>query len=88
MTTDRERLNQLSVHLKRASDALLGTAQNLAMLSHNPCDPEGRCAGALDQLIAMAIEMAAMECIMRTLTAGDADQGFSRLAAGKLSLGS
>jgi len=88
MSTDRERLSQLSVHLKRASDALLGTAQNLAMLSHDTCDSEGRCAGALDQLIAMAIEMAAMERIMRTLTAGDAEQGFYRPAAGKLSLGS
>ena len=87
MTTDRQRLTQLTVHLKRASDALLGTAEHLAMLSRDTLDPAMRCAGALDQLIAMAIEMAAMERIMRTLTEEDPEASHRPLA-GNLSAGS
>jgi hypothetical protein len=67
MIADRETFTELTVHLKRASDALLRTAKHLAVLSRQELAPEARCAGALDDLIAMAIEMAAMERIMRAL---------------------
>ena len=71
MIADRETFTELTVHLKRTSDALLRTAQHLAVAS-NDDHPEARCAGALDELIAMAIELAAMERIMRALM--DANQ--------------
>jgi len=63
---DRETFTDLTVHLKRASDALLRTANNLAILCRDDA-PEDGCVGALDELIAMAIEMAAMERILRAL---------------------
>jgi hypothetical protein len=64
---DRETFTDLTIHLKRASDALLRTANHLAVLCRDESEPEERYAGALDELIAMAIEMAAMERIMRAL---------------------
>jgi adenine deaminase len=64
---DRETFTDLTVHLKRASDALLRTANHLAVLCRDDVEPDDRCAGALDELIAMAIEMAAMERILRAL---------------------
>jgi len=67
MIADRETFTELTVHLKRTSDALLRTARHLAVLSNEDRNPEARCAAALDELIAMAIEMAAMERIMRAL---------------------
>ena len=74
MTADRETFTDITVHLKRASDALLRTAQHLAVLSHDARDREQRCAGALDELIAMAIEMAAMERILRALMDANAEE--------------
>jgi hypothetical protein len=73
MSADRDRLIDLTVHLKRASDALLGAARHLAVLSHEDQDADERCAGALDELIAVAIEMAAMERVLRELV--DAHRG-------------
>ncbi len=67
MIADRETFTDLTVHLKRASDALLRTANHLAVLCRSDLELEERCAGALDELIAMAMEMAAMERIMRAL---------------------
>ena len=67
MIADRDTFTDLTVHLKRASDALLRTASHLAVLARADVEPEDRCAGALDELIAMALEMAAMERILRAL---------------------
>ena len=67
MIADRESFTDLTVHLKRASDALLRTAQHLASLCRADADPQEPAAGALDELIDMAIELAAMERIMRAL---------------------
>ena len=67
MIADRESFTELTVHLKRTSDALLRTAQHLAVMSRGGAGTEGSTAGALDELIAMAIELAAMERIMRAL---------------------
>ena len=67
MIADRDTFTELTVHLKRASDALLRTASHLAVLSREDVEPEDRCAGALDELITMALEMAAMERILRAL---------------------
>jgi hypothetical protein len=82
MIADRETFTELTVHLKRASDALLRTAQHLAVAS-NDDHPETRCAGALDELIAMAIEMAAMERIMRALMEANHEEETLRLPVGK-----
>ena len=67
MIADRDTFTELTVHLKRASDALLRTASHLAVLSRADVEPEDRAAGALDELITMALEMAAMERILRAL---------------------
>ena len=67
MIADRETFTDLTVHLKRTSDALLRAAQHLAVMSHGGARSDGSTAGALDELIAMAIELAAMERIMRAL---------------------
>lgn len=75
MTVDPETFTELTVHLKVASDALLRTARHLALLASND-EPaaEERCAGALDDLMAMAIELAAMERGLRALMlANDAE---------------
>jgi hypothetical protein len=84
MIADRESFIDLTVHLKRASDALLGAARHLAVLSNDDQDPEARCAGALDELIAVAIEMAAMERILRALADANREEGSAgQLASGK-----
>ncbi|HLY37346.1 MAG TPA: hypothetical protein VKU61_04880 [Candidatus Binatia bacterium] len=72
MIADRESFTDLTVHLKRASDALLRTAQHLASLCRAAADPQEPAAGALDELIGMAIELAAMERILHALM--DANQ--------------
>ena len=72
MIADRESFTDLTVHLKRASDSLLRTAQHLAALCRADADPNERAVGALDELIGMAIELAAMERILRALM--DANQ--------------
>jgi hypothetical protein len=64
---DRKSFTDLTVHLKRASDALLRTAQRLATLCRAEPQPEDHAAGALDELIGMAIELAAMERILRAV---------------------
>ena len=66
MMADRDSFTDLTVHLKLASDALLKGARHLALLSHDAgCDQ--RCPAALDELMTMAIELAAMERILRAL---------------------
>ena len=66
MMADRDSFADLTVHLKLASDALLKGARHLALLSHDAgCDQ--RCPAALDELMTMAIELAAMERILRAL---------------------
>ena len=66
MITDRDSFTDLTVHLKRASDALLKTARHMALLWHD-ADCDARCPDALDELMTMAIELAAMERILRAL---------------------
>jgi hypothetical protein len=78
MIADRESFIDLTVHLKRASSALLGAARHLAVLSNDDQDPEERCAGALDDLIAVAIEMAAMERVLRALVDANREEEASR----------
>ena len=84
MITDRESFLDLTVHLKRASDALLGAARHLAVLTNDDQGPEERCAGALDDLIAVAIEMASMERVLRALVAANREEeSFRRFSFGK-----
>jgi hypothetical protein len=91
---DRETFTELTVHLKRASDGLLRSAQHLAALARDPeavVEREGalddRYAGALDELIAMAIELAAMERIFRAvMDANAAEDGDGHLGPKKASL--
>lgn len=84
MITDRESFLELTVHLKRASDALLGAARHLAILSNEDLEPEERCAGALDDLIAVAIEMASMERVLRALVAANREEeSLRRFGSGK-----
>jgi hypothetical protein len=72
---DRESFTDLTVHLKLATDAVLETARHIAALSSGARVPEERCAAALDQLMAMALEMVAIESILRALLeANDAEQ--------------
>ena len=66
MIADGETFTELTVHMKLASDALLKTARHLALLTHHADCDEG-CVGALDELMTMAIELAAMERILRAL---------------------
>ena len=66
MITDRDSFTDLTIHLKLASDALLKAARHLALLSHD-ADCDERCPAALDELMTMAIELAAMERILRAL---------------------
>ena len=70
----------LTVHLKLASDALLKTARHMALLSHD-ADCDQRCPAALDELMTMAIELAAMERILRALM--DANREEENLAAAR-----
>jgi hypothetical protein len=91
---DRETFTELTVHLKRASDGLLRSAQHLAALARDPeavVERDGvlddRYAGALDELIAMAIELAAMERIFRAvMDANAAEDVAAHLGPKKASL--
>jgi hypothetical protein len=77
MIADRESFTELTVHLKRTSDALLRAAQHLAVMSQGEASAEHRAPGALDELIAMAIELAAMERIMRALVDANHEEAAS-----------
>jgi hypothetical protein len=72
MMAESTEVSELSIHLKRASDALLRTANQLAALSTEEREREDRWVAALDDLIAMAIELAAMERVLRGITAAEA----------------
>ena len=67
MIIDRETFTELTVHLQLASDAILKTARHLAALAEGETAPEERYAAALDRLMAMAMEMIAMESILSSL---------------------
>ena len=84
MIADHETFNELTAHLKRASDALLRTALHLAMLCGPDVEPEESSVRALDELIVMATEMAAMERILRALMVANHAEEAAR-QAGKLS---
>jgi hypothetical protein len=64
---DRETFTELTVHLQLASDAILKTARHLAALAEGEVGTEERYAAALDRLMAMAMEMIAMESILSSL---------------------
>ena len=86
MMADRDSFTDLTVHLKLASDALLKTARHMALLSHD-ADCDERCPAALDELMIMAIELAAMERILRAVMDANHEENF--VAARKFqSLGS
>ena len=86
MIADRDTFTDLTVHLKLASDALLKTARHMALLSHD-ADCDERCPATLDELMTMAIELAAMERILRAVMDANHEEDF--VAARKLeSLGS
>ena len=74
MIADRESFADLTVHLKRTSDALLKAARHLALLSHD-ADCNERCPAALDELMTMALELAAMERILRALMDANLEEG-------------
>ena len=80
MMADRDSFTDLTVHLKLASDALLKAARHLALLSHD-ADCDERCPATLDELMTMAIELAAMERILRALM--DANREEENLAAAR-----
>jgi len=65
MIADRETFADLTVHLKRASDALLNTVRYMTLLGH--AEGDERCPAPLDQLVTMAVELATMERILRAL---------------------
>ena len=65
MIADRETFADLTVHLKRASDALLNTVRYMTLLGH--VEGDERCPAPLDQLVTMAVELATMERILRAL---------------------
>lgn len=79
MVIDGETFTELTVHLKLASDAILKAACYLAELSGRDLPSEERYAATLDRLMAMALEMVAMERILRALM--DANHAEARLAA-------
>ena len=76
MMADRDSFTDLTIHLKLASDALLKAARNLALLSHD-ADCDERCPATLDELMTMAIELAAMERILRALMDANREEQFA-----------
>ena len=72
MIVERERVSELIGHLKRTSEGLLRTANQLAGLSMEESESEDRWVAALDDLIGMAIELGAMERILHTLDDAEA----------------
>jgi hypothetical protein len=74
MLIDRETFTELTVHLKLASDAILKAAHHLAALSGAAVASEEGYVAALDRLMAMAIEMVAMEKILRALMEANAEE--------------
>jgi hypothetical protein len=80
---DRETFTELTVHLQLASDAILKAARHLAALSEGEAAPEERYAAALDRLMAMAMEMIAMESILSSLLEANRDERPSSACAKK-----
>jgi hypothetical protein len=71
---DRETFTELTVHLQLASDAILKTARHLAALSEAEGEREERFVAAFDRLMAMAMEMIAMESILSSLLSANQDE--------------
>ena len=82
MIIDRESFTELTVHLKLASDAILKSGQHLAGVSSDGVRAEERCAGALGELTALAIELMAMERILRAVMQANRDEERAPAAAG------
>ena len=74
MIIDRESFTELTVHLKLASDAILKSGRQLAGLSSDGAAVEGRCASALGEMTALAIELMAMERILRAVMQANRDE--------------
>jgi len=81
MIADRETFADLTVHLKRASDALLKAVRHVTLFSPD-AESEERWPAALDELVTMAIELATMERILRALM--DANDEETRAIAQRL----
>jgi hypothetical protein len=73
---DRDSFTDLTVHLQRASEALLKTARHLALLSHD-ADCDERCPAAIDELMTTAIELASMERILHALMDANREEQFA-----------
>jgi hypothetical protein len=73
MEIEARRFMELAVHVKLASEAVLEAARNVAKLGPGAPDPDrGAWRRAMDELMAMNIELSFMERILRQSTTGGA----------------
>jgi len=82
MIADRETFADLTVHLKRASDALLNTVRYMTLHGHG-AEGDERCPAPLDQLVTMAVELATMERILRALMDANDEEIARRLPSSR-----
>jgi len=69
MEIEARRFLELAIHVKLASEAVLEAARNLATLEPDGDDAAtGRWRRAMDELIALNVELGFMERILRTTT--------------------
>jgi hypothetical protein len=69
MEIEARRFMELAVHVKLASEAVLEAARNVAKLGPGALDPDRDAwRRAMDELIAMNIELSFMERILRQST--------------------
>jgi hypothetical protein len=78
---DRETFTELAIHLKLASDAILEAGRRLTGVSGDGSRAEERCAGALGDVTTLAIELIAMERILRAVMQANRDEERGSAAA-------
>lgn len=69
MEIEARRFLELAIHVKLASEAVVEAAQNLATLEPDAAEAAGPWRRAMDELIALNIELGFMERILRTSAA-------------------
>jgi hypothetical protein len=78
---DRDTFAELTIHLKLASDAMLEAGRRLAEISGEGGRAGERCAGALGQVTTLAIELIAMERLLRAVMQANRDEERGSAAA-------
>jgi hypothetical protein len=86
MIIDRETFTELAVHLKHASDAILNTAHNLAVVGseESPSTQDAAWKGTLESMMALNDQVTVMERLLRAVLAANVPDEEDRASSQRL----